>query len=101
MTAESETAEYLAYAKERALEHLDTDRPHLALTSLLSDLMARPDLFGSRIGVIQELGVPLVVAGAFDDPEALRQFINGFGDSDPAPASTTRDTAERSAAHNG
>lgn len=98
--------EYLAAAKERALAHVDTDRPHLALASLMSDLMARPEMFASEIGTMHELGIPLAATGNLSEREQMRRFIEGFGgpSSPPAPLDTTgthTDTTREGTVHNG
>lgn len=103
MPISSDPAEYLAQAKQRALEYLNTDNPSLALASLLSDLRARPDLFDSEIKVIHELGVPLAAFEKLNEPGALRDFINGFGGPVPTstPQGSANDTTERDTARNG
>ena len=69
--------EYLAYAKERALPYVDTDQPHMALTSLASDFGKHPELADS-VEIVMLLGVPLALNGHLDSRAKLREFINDF-----------------------
>ena len=66
-------AEHLAWCKERALEYVDAD-PHMAFTSLASDLLKHP---GTRGHDALGLGSGLLLAGQLNTPAAMRQFIEG------------------------
>lgn len=72
-------AEHLAWAKERALEYVDTD-PAMAFTSLVSDLRKHPDLAdhgGIELGGMLLLGGHLSTRGHLSTPAAMREHIEG------------------------
>lgn len=66
-------AEHLAWAKERALDYVDTDQA-AAFTSLASDLRKHPDL-ADHAGI--ELGMMLLFNGHLSTPQAMREHIEG------------------------
>ena len=70
-------AEHLAWCKERALEYADRGDMANAIGSLRSDLGKHPDTVES-VGLVDELMMPLVLAGHLSSPVALRKFIEGF-----------------------
>lgn len=69
--------EFLTQAKARACAYIDGPQPHLALSSLISDLSNHPDL-ANQLAVVMELGVPLAANGHLSDRAALRKFIDDF-----------------------
>ncbi len=69
--------EHLQWAKDRALEYADKGDVANAIGSLRSDLGKHPDTAES-IGLVDELMMPLVMAGHLSTPVALRKFIEGF-----------------------
>ncbi len=66
-------AEYVAWAKARALELVDAGDMVGALASIVSDLRENPETDGPHLG-------PLMLVGAsrVNDPAAMRSFIEGF-----------------------
>jgi hypothetical protein len=70
-------AEHLQWAKDRALEYADQGDVASAIGSLRSDLGKHPDTAQS-VGVVDELMMPLVMAGHLSAPAELRKFIEGF-----------------------
>jgi hypothetical protein len=68
-------AEHLKWAKERALEYADRGETADAMSSLISDLGKHPETAGHS-GV--ELMAMLAIAGEFQRPGRLREFIEGF-----------------------
>ncbi len=66
--------EHMAWAKERALEYLDTGDIQNAVTSMLSDLGKHPET--------QNVGRAMAPVGIFTitqrDPQEARRFIEGF-----------------------
>ena len=70
--------EHMAWAKDRALEYADKGDVANAIASLRSDLGKHPDTAESA-GLVDELMMPLVMAGHLSTPVALRKFIEGFG----------------------
>ena len=69
--------EHLQWAKDRALEYADRGEMASAIGSLRSDLGKHPDTAAS-CSAVDELMMPLAMAGKFDRPGELRRFIEGF-----------------------
>ena len=68
-------AEYLDWAKQRALARIDTGDLHGAFNSLMRDLAKHDELRDDpRIAE----GLAQFNDGWFDRPERLRAFIEGF-----------------------
>ena len=70
-------AEHLKWAKDRALEYADQGAMANAIGSLRSDLGKHPDTVAS-VSVVDELMMPLMLMGKFDQPGELRKLIEGF-----------------------
>jgi hypothetical protein len=68
-------AEHLAWAKQRALEILDTGDIAQAWASMVSDLHKHSEL-SSHIGL--EMGNMMLVGGHFRTPKDVRDHIEGF-----------------------
>jgi hypothetical protein len=69
-------AEHLAWAKQRALEHLDAGDEQGAFTSMISDLRKHDEL-ENHIGL--EMGVMLMATGLMiGRPGETRRWIEGF-----------------------
>lgn len=68
-------AEHLAWAKERALEYVDTGDVQNAYASLASDLDKHPETAGHD-GIT--LGMMQMMGGMLNTPEQMRKFIEGF-----------------------
>lgn len=66
-------ADHLAWAKQRALEYVDT-RPDLALRSLFSDFGKHTELAGLPL----EPAVTMLAVAAGDSAAEMRRFIEGF-----------------------
>jgi len=70
-------AEHLQWAKDRALEYADRGAMASAISSLRSDLGKHTDTAAS-VSIVDELMMPLALAGEFDRPGELRKFVEGF-----------------------
>jgi len=68
-------AEHLAWAKQRALDCIDSDGPATAWASMVSDLGKHSKL-ANHTGL--GLGSMLLIAGHNNSPEAMREFIEGM-----------------------
>lgn len=68
-------AEHLQWAKERALEYVDTGDLPGAFASMASDLNKHPDTQG-HAGI--ELGTLQLFSGFLKPPDEMRRFIEGF-----------------------
>jgi hypothetical protein len=67
-------AEHVAWCRERALEYADRGETALAMASLISDLGKHPETAGHPAA---ELMTMLAMAGGFERPGRLREFIEG------------------------
>lgn len=67
-------AEHLRWAKDRALEYVDTGDMQMAYASLISDLNEHPDTAGHGAA---ELGMMQLMAGQLSSPRDMRDFIEG------------------------
>jgi thiamine biosynthesis protein ThiC len=70
-------AEHLAWCKQRAIEYADQGDVASAIASLASDLSKDPRT-ASSADIVQGLMMPLLLAGEFERPGRLREFIEGF-----------------------
>jgi hypothetical protein len=70
--------EHLQWAKDRALEYADQGDVANAIGSLRSDLGKHAETAQSA-RIVDELMMPLVLAGHLSTPRELRKFIEGFG----------------------
>jgi len=70
-------AEHLAWCKQRALEYVDRGDLGQAFTSLASDLGKEPCTLDAQ-AVCARLGMGMLICGALNTPERMRDFINGF-----------------------
>lgn len=67
--------EHLQWAKDRALELVETGNINEAFTSMMSDLKKHEELQDhSAI----ELGMMLLISGNLNDPRQMTDFIKGF-----------------------
>lgn len=72
----SSRAEHLQWAKQRALEFLETGDCVGALASLTSDFLKHPELQRHPAPM---LGTAQVMTGRLNTPAAMREFIEGVG----------------------
>jgi hypothetical protein len=69
--------EHLKWAKDRALEYADQGDMANAIGSLRSDLGKHPGT-ATSVSIVDELMMPLAMAGHMSSPRELRHFIEGF-----------------------
>lgn len=67
--------EHLQWAKDRAIEYLDTGDTKNALGSMFSDLRKHPDLEGHAAIA---LGVQMMMTGRLETADQVRNFVLGF-----------------------
>jgi hypothetical protein len=68
-------SEHIEWCKKRALEYVDNDDLTSAFSSMMSDLTKHPETDGHAGAV---LGMGLLMIGALDTSEKMRNFIEGF-----------------------
>ena len=68
-------AEHLQWAKDRALEYVNTGDLQQAFTSMASDLGKHEETQG-HIGI--KLGMMEIMGGFLDTPEKMRHHIEGY-----------------------
>lgn len=68
-------AEHLQWAKDRALEYVDTGQLQNAFASFASDLN-KHDALRNHYGI--ELGMGLLLVGQLNTAQKMRDFINDF-----------------------
>lgn len=69
----SSRVEYVAWAKQRALQLVDEGDLPGALASIISDLRKEPETDGPHLHALTIVG-----AGHTSNPAAMRSFIEGF-----------------------
>lgn len=69
--------EHLEWCKKRAIEYIDAGNVSEALSSFASDVTKHPETEAIR-DTIANLGIPLLMAGAINTPQAMRKHINGY-----------------------
>lgn len=69
-------AEHLAWAKQRALEYVDSGELGSAIASMLSDLGKHPELEKSQ--AIGAMIAPGISMGGPPRPDQVRKWIEGF-----------------------
>lgn len=67
--------EHLAWCKQRALDYCDLGDVNQAFASMASDMDKHPETKGH---VAINLGLGLLLSGNLSNPEAMRNFIEGF-----------------------
>ncbi len=67
-------AEHIAWCQLRALEYVDSNKPDIAISSMMSDIRKHPET-KDHIGTM--LGMTLIMGGA-PDKEETRKWIEGF-----------------------
>jgi hypothetical protein len=70
-------AEHLAWAKQRAHELADAGHNDQALASLVVDLASHDELQRAQ-QVAAGMGMPQLIMGMLDTPEAMHHFIDGI-----------------------
>jgi hypothetical protein len=70
-------AEHMAWAKQRALEYVEAGDVKNAFASFASDITKHPET-ASLSEFIGMVGMPELMSGRLDSPEAMRKFIEGF-----------------------
>ena len=68
-------AEHLQWAKDRALQYVESGDLEGAYASMASDLGKHPET-ANHVAI--GLGVRLLIAGHLSTREKMREFINGF-----------------------
>lgn len=68
-------SEHMEWCKARAFEYIERGEPHVALTSMFSDLSKHPETAG-HVGI--QLGIMQMMIGQLSDVGAARRFIEGF-----------------------
>ena len=68
-------AERLTWAKNRAIEYIDSGDLQGAFASMVSDLGKHPET-ANHIAI--PLGAQMLFAGLLSRPEQMREFIEGF-----------------------
>lgn len=68
-------AEHLQWCKDRALEYVNQGELNDAVVSMMSDLTKHPETSG-HAGI--KLGMLLQLSGHLNDPEKVRDYIEGF-----------------------
>jgi hypothetical protein len=74
---ELSTADYIAWARARALAYVDRGETVQALSSLISDLGGRADT-AEMAAVASLFGAALAATGHLDTAEQMREWIDSF-----------------------
>lgn len=74
---DSERTAHLNWCKQRALEYVEAEQYHLAMSSFISDIN-KSNLTSNLTEIIKELFFPLFLTGALSSKEKMRDCINGF-----------------------
>jgi hypothetical protein len=74
-------AEYIAWAKGRALEYVDSGDCHTAIASLVSDLYKREDTKKAAGLAMMHGVIEVSLANKRSETRAVRKFIEGFSGS--------------------
>ena len=70
-------AEHLAWCKRRALQYVEMGDVKQAFASFSSDIRKHPETRDLE-QVVGMLGLPMLMNGFLNSPEAMRDHINGY-----------------------
>ena len=77
MIAKISRQDHLIWCKKRALEYVDIGDTRQAFNSFVSDIRKHPET-ESIVSTVSMLGLPLLMMGALDSPQKMREHIEGY-----------------------